>query len=90
MINDIFDNLGYGVGCALFADDGAIWKRGWNVPQVISIMQIAIKKVEKWSIEWSFKMSTSKSCFMLFSKKNKVSKDIELLLYGKSLEQVRS
>lgn len=47
-------------------------------------MQIAIKKVEKWSIEWSFKMS----CFMLFSKKE-VSKNIHLLLYGKSPEQVR-
>lgn len=27
MNNDIFVNLGYGVGCALYADDGAIWKR---------------------------------------------------------------
>lgn len=33
-------------------------------------------------------MSTSKSCFMLFSKKN-VSKNIDLLLYGKSPEQVK-
>ncbi len=69
MINDIFDNLGYGVGCALYADDGAIWKRGRNVSQVISSMQLTIKKVEKWSIEWSFKMSTNKSCYMLFSRK---------------------
>jgi len=89
MINDIFDNLGYGVGCALYADDGAIWKRGRNTKQVISGIQMAIKKVEDWSIEWSFKMSTSKSCFMIFSRK-KDFKEIELVLYGKPLEQVKT
>lgn len=72
MINDIFDNLGYDVECALYADDGAIWKRGRNVSQVTASMQTAIKKVEKWTIEWSFKMSISKSYFMFFSRKRKV------------------
>lgn len=55
MINDIFDNVGFGVGYALYADDGAFWKRGRNTKQVISGMQTAIKKVEEWSIEWSLK-----------------------------------
>ena len=73
-----------------YADDGAIWKRGRNTKQVISGMQTAIKKVEEWSIEWSFKMSTSKSSYMIFSRKKEDFKDIKLLLYGKPLEQVKS
>lgn len=28
MINDVFDDIEGGLGCSLFADDGAIWKRG--------------------------------------------------------------
>ncbi|XDV19448.1 hypothetical protein PO909_024918 [Leuciscus waleckii] len=90
MINDIFDDVGFGVGCALYADDGAIWKRGRNTKQVISGMQTAINKVEEWSIECSFKMSTSKSSYMIFSRKKEDFKDIKLLLYGKPLEQVKS
>ncbi len=30
MINYLFENVGYGAGCALYADDRAIWKRGRN------------------------------------------------------------
>jgi len=44
MVNDIFDNLGYSVGCVLYVDDGAVWKRGRNTKQVISGMQTVIKK----------------------------------------------
>lgn len=37
-----------------------------------------------------FKMSTSKSSYMIFSRKKEDFKDIELLLHGKPLEQVKS
>lgn len=36
MINDIFENVGTGIGYALYADDGAIWKRGKNIRHVIN------------------------------------------------------
>lgn len=61
MINDVFDNVGPGIGCALYVDDGAIWKRVQNFLPVIYFMQATIKKVE-WTFDWRFKMSTSKSC----------------------------
>ncbi len=44
MITDVFDNVGPGIGCALYVDDGAIWKRVKNFLQVISCMQATIKK----------------------------------------------
>ena len=31
LINDILEDVGQGVGVALYADDGALWKRGGNV-----------------------------------------------------------
>jgi hypothetical protein len=31
MINDLFSNVGRGIGASLYADDGAIRKRGRNV-----------------------------------------------------------
>lgn len=40
MINDVFDNVGPGIGCALYVDDGAIWKRVQNFLQVISCMPL--------------------------------------------------
>lgn len=34
MKNDIFDSVGPGIGKSLYADDGALWKRGRNVSYV--------------------------------------------------------
>ena len=62
MINDIFENLDGCIKSAIYADDGAIWMRGRNVPYVMENIRKAIGKVEKWSYEWGFKMSTNKSC----------------------------
>ena len=39
MINDIFDNISEGFGLSLFADDGAIWKRGRNVEFIVKQVQ---------------------------------------------------
>ena len=47
MINDIFSNVGGGLGLSLFADDGAIWKRGRNVEHVIRQVQKALMTVEE-------------------------------------------
>lgn len=49
MINDIFSQVGAGVEKSLFADDGALWKRGRNVLYVVKSMQNAIKEVKKWT-----------------------------------------
>ena len=45
MINDIFCRVGNGFGVSLFADDGAIWKRGRNLDRVHKQLQQALAKV---------------------------------------------
>ena len=44
--------LGYWTGhrAALYTDDGAIWKRGRNIPFEIEKMQGAVVAVEEWSL----------------------------------------
>lgn len=34
------------------ADDGAIWKRGRNIPCVMEKMRGAVVAVEEWSLSW--------------------------------------
>ena len=87
MINYIFGNLDGRVKSALYADDGAIWMRGRNVPYVMENIKKAIGEVEKWSYEWGFKMSTSKLCYMIFTKKQHIAKK-SLTLYGQPMERV--
>ncbi len=74
MINDIFMNLDRRVGSALYADDGAIWVRGRDSIGVIHKIKEAIKKLEQWSHNWGFKLSSSKSCHMLFTRKKGIDK----------------
>ena len=60
--------------------------RGRNISHVKGNIKKAINNVEKWSYEWGFKMSTSKSCYMVVTNKRK--NDIErLTLYGHPLER---
>lgn len=87
MINDIFSKVGQGIGKSLYADDGALWKRGRNVTYVESCMQKAIIEVEKWANNWSFRMSVEKTKVICFSKKKKLP-STKLKLYDKVLEQV--
>ncbi len=68
MINDIFSQLGAGVEKSLFADDGAMWKRGRNVLSVVKSMQSAINEVKKWTDMWGFWLSVSKTQVICFSK----------------------
>lgn len=54
MINDVFQNVKIDIGRALYADDGAIWKRGHNVSHVTRVIQSAVNEVERWANKWSF------------------------------------
>lgn len=87
MINDIFTNLDGCIKLALYADDGAIWMRGINENYVLENIGKAIEKVENWSYNWGFKLSTSKSCYMFFTKRRKIGAE-KLTLYGQPMEKV--
>lgn len=42
VIDDVCENVGQNIGRSLFADDGALWKRGRNVEYVVKQMQETI------------------------------------------------
>ena len=77
------------MGRSLFADDGALWKRGRNVRRVVNKIQDGIRRVEEWGMKWGFKFSVEKNKFMLFTKK-RLREDSEVKLYGSNLERVES
>ncbi len=89
MIDDVYNNIGQGIGKSLFADDGAMWKRGRNVEYVVKQLQETIKRVEQWSLEWGFKFSAEKTKTLFFTRK-KIEAEVKLYLYGKELERVES
>lgn len=68
-INDIFECTGQGYGLSLFADDGAMWKRGAYI-LYLKIMtkqiQEALNKVAMWANKWRFKISAEKNTLFKF------------------------
>jgi len=89
MINDVFSDVGPGVGRSLFADDGAMWKRGRNIKYTVRKVQEAIELVERRSLRWGFRFSREKTQVVFFTRK-KVDEEINLKLYGHVLERVES
>ena len=88
MINDIFAKIGRGYSLSLFADDGAIWKRGRNVAFILGQVQKALQAVEEWGNTWGFRISAPKSKYVIFGFKRKLP-GIGLNLYGSPLEKVK-
>lgn len=87
MINYIFSEVDIGIGRSLFADDGAMWKRGRNIKYTVSKTQKAIRQAEQWSIRWGFRFSKEKSQVLCFTRKM-VGVERNLKLYGHVLENV--
>ena len=89
MVNDVFEGVEVSMGRSLFADDGALWKRGRNVEYVVRKLQEGVDRVERWGLRWSFRFSVEKSKVLFFGRK-KVSEDREIEMYGRRLERVSS
>ena len=87
MINDIFQDVGPGFGLSLFADDGAVWKRGRDINHIINKMQAAIDKITDWGSRWGFKISVEKTKYVVFG--NKRNKGEKLTMYGQEIERVK-
>ncbi len=88
MINYVFEDLDNGLGLSLFADDGAIWKRGRNIGCIVKKLQEAIATVEEWSYKWGFKFSVDKTKIMFFTRK-KIGSEVKINLYNQELERVK-
>ncbi len=87
MINDIYLELPVDMGRSLFADDGAIWKRGRNCNFINKKLQNGINQVAEWGIKWGFKFSVEKTKVMIFTNKRK-AKEYKVEMYGTTLEKV--
>lgn len=74
------------MGFSLFADDGAVWKRGRNLEFILKKVQEAIIKVEKWSYKWGFKFSVEKTK-TIFTRKV-IDCVITFKLYNQKLERL--
>jgi hypothetical protein len=57
MIDDVFSQVRPDIGRSLFADDGALWKRGRNITHRARRVQEEISEVEQWFLRWGFKFS---------------------------------
>ncbi len=82
MINDVFEGIHPGISTALYADDGAMWKRGKNVKYIVHKILEAMAGVEKWSVEWG-----CPKCVVSLKKK-RITENIKLYLYKQPLERV--
>lgn len=84
MINDVFKDLQNSVNVALF---GAMWKRGRHVEYIVNKMQQSVDAVQKWALEWGFRISFDKTKTVFFTRKN-ISIDLKLKIAGSELERV--
>lgn len=87
MINEAFKEVDKSIDVALFADDGAMWKRGRNVEHIVQRMQQGVDKVQKWALDWGFRISVEKTKFMLFTKRRSIQ-DLKITVGGSELERV--
>jgi len=67
MINDIFEQMPDPVAHSLYADDGAIWLEGDALPQMATVMQDAIYKLDSWTQKWGLQLSADKTKAIIFS-----------------------
>lgn len=49
MINDIFGKVPLRFGKSLFANDGAIWKKGKNIQHIYLQTQEALDQIVQWA-----------------------------------------
>lgn len=87
MINDVFSQVQGDIERSLFADDGALWKRGKNIEYIGKKLQEAVNVVEKWSYAWGFKFSVGKTNAVLFTRRR--SGDPQLKMYGQIIARVK-
>lgn len=88
-INGIFDYLTEGnIKIQLFADDLTIFYRGRNIITTKTLIQKAIKEIEKWSEKTGFRISTNKTKAIRFSKKQTIFNP-RLKIYNNEIEYVK-
>ena len=86
MINYIFIKVPLDIR-SLFADDGALWKRGRNMEHAVRKVQVALDKVVEWGYEWGCRFSVEKTQTDVFTR-SRIQDGMKLRMYGTHLERV--
>ncbi len=86
-VNDICDDLNS--DSFLFADDTSIFKvENNNILQAAKIINEDLDQINSWTTKWLVSINTTKTIFMMFSKKRQSSNVPPLLLGTHSLSKV--
>ena len=72
-IDDLFHDLPTGISFSLFADDSSIWCTTPDIDHGIQRLQIALRTVEKWSVDHGLEFSAQKSALMIFTKHRRIA-----------------
>ena len=80
MINDI--KVKAGVELSLFADDSATFKSGKHLDSLVKDVQESLDLISDWCEKWGVKISLTKSCAVIFSKRLKIKINKPLNIYG--------
>jgi hypothetical protein len=83
MINDFPNNPA--TNLSLFADDSAIYKASTNLKFLEKSLQKHLSEIENWCNRWGFKISTSKTTVVLFTKQKALQK-IDLSIHGQKMK----
>ena len=67
MINDIDADIPPIIGRSLFVDDFAIWSSASNTSAITRRLQLAVNKLQSWSINNGFRFSTEKKLLQSIS-----------------------
>jgi len=89
MINDLFHKCPHAISYSLYAEDGALWVSGPELPQLLFTVQEALCAVEQWSHTWGLQLSPSKTKAMIFTQRRKFPRS-DLYIYNSSIEYVSS
>lgn len=89
LVNGMFSRVGKEIRYSLFADDGALWKRGRNLSYIFDQIQTALKKVVEWANDWGFKLSTEKTKYMVIGYKRKMPLQ-QLHIYNTNIGKVKN
>ena len=87
MVNEVFRRVSPDIEVSLYADDGALWRRGRNINFIVSKIQQAIEAVVGWAGDWGFRFSVAKTYCEFFTKRT-VADNVKLYMYGEPLERV--
>lgn len=86
MMNDILQSLHSPLKARLFANDLVIYSKNKNVNKLKSHKQQLISRLEQWSEKRGFTLSTSKTKFIIFFKREVTNIPV-LQLYGEQYEK---